>query len=48
MKVAKRKAVSDKKIVRIYKATGSIRKTAKKVARVYMTIWLRLHKLGLR
>lgn len=45
--MAQRPAVSDKRIVRLYKETGSITRTAKRVKRVYMTVWLRLHKLGL-
>jgi hypothetical protein len=46
--MAKRPAVSDKKIVRLYKASGSVTKVAKQCKRAYFSIWLRLHKLGLR
>jgi molybdenum-dependent DNA-binding transcriptional regulator ModE len=45
--MAKRPAVSDKKIIRLYTETGSITRTAKRVKRAYFTIWARLNKLGL-
>jgi hypothetical protein len=45
--MAIRKAVSDKTILKAYKATGnSVTKTAKRVSRCYMAVRLRLQKLG--
>lgn len=41
-----RKAVSLKTILKVYKATGSVTKTAKRVSRSYMAVRLRLIAAG--
>lgn len=45
----KRAKLTDERIIKLYgELGGSIPKIAKRTGRIYMSIWLRVKKLGLR